>query len=240
MKLDRLPDRARGKLEALERSAEDAREDAHHKKPDGERLARFVMTSLDERVAAAFKDGATSSGVADLIAEAEAAAIVSEEDAELARTRALDPTLVAADVVAARRASEDATFRRDRLMEATRRLSERLREVRREEEEARRRTAYDTALVERDALAKELAAVYPAVAEQLAGLVARIAANDAVIERVNQKLPDGKEWLANAELVARQLKSFFDGTGDIPRITKHMRLPAFQYAGLDPYTWPRR
>ena len=46
--------------------------------------------------------------------------------------------------------------------------------------------------------------------------------------------------LASTELVARQLKSFFDGTGDIPRITKHMRLPAFQYAALDPYTWPRR
>jgi hypothetical protein len=58
-----------------------------------------------------------------------------------------------------------------------------------------------------------------------------------VIERVNQKLPDGKKWLANAELVARQLKNFFDGTADVPRITKHMRLPAFRYAPLQPYTW---
>jgi hypothetical protein len=74
---------------------------------------------------------------------------------------------------------------------------------------------------------------------QLADLATRIAASDAVIERVNQKLPDGKKWLANAELVTRQLESFFDGTGDVPRITKHMRLPAFQYAGLNPYTWPR-
>ena len=49
-----------------------------------------------------------------------------------------------------------------------------------------------------------------------------------------------KKWLANAEPVARQLKSFFDGTGDVPRITKHLRLPALKYAGLDSYTWPRR
>jgi hypothetical protein len=62
-------------------------------------------------------------------------------------------------------------------------------------------------------------------------------ANDAAIERVNQKLPDGKEWLANAELVARQLKSFLDGTGDVPHITRHMRLPSFKYAGRDPYMW---
>jgi molecular chaperone GrpE (heat shock protein) len=74
---------------------------------------------------------------------------------------------------------------------------------------------------------------------KLADLAAWVAANDAAIEYVNQKQPDGKKWLAGAELVARQLKSFFDGTANIPRITKHMRLPAFQYAGLDPYTWPR-
>ena len=45
--------------------------------------------------------------------------------------------------------------------------------------------------------------------------------------------------MASAELVARQLESFFDGPSNIPRISQHMRLPAFQYAGLDPYTWPR-
>jgi hypothetical protein len=37
---------------------------------------------------------------------------------------------------------------------------------------------------------------------------------------------------------ARGLKNFFDGTADIPRITKHMHLPAFRYAALDPFTWP--
>jgi len=49
---------------------------------------------------------------------------------------------------------------------------------------------------------------------------------------------------APAELVDREANDvsagMVDGTGDIPRITKHMRLPAFQYAGLDPYTWPRQ
>jgi hypothetical protein len=122
---------------------------------------------------------------------------------------------------------------------ARRRLRERLRVVKAQEEQARRQAAYGAALVERDALAKELAAVYPPIAEKLADLAARIAANDAVIERVNQKLPDGAKGLLNAELIARQLKNFFDGTGDVPRITVHMRLPAFQYVGLDPFTWPR-
>ena len=73
-----------------------------------------------------------------------------------------------------------------------------------------------------------------------ADLAARVAANDDAIERVNQKLPDGGTWMASAELVARHLKSFFDGPSNIPRISQHMRLPAFQYVGLNPYTWPRQ
>jgi len=196
------------------------------------------MTSLDERVAAAFADGATSSGVADLIAEVEAAAVASGENAETARSRALDPALAAPDVAAARRDMEDASFRRDRLQQAVRRLGERRHELKVQEERTRRRAAYDAVIAERDALAAELAEIYPAVAEKLADLAARIATSDAAIERVNRKLPDGAKWLANAELVARQLNSFFDGPSNIPRIAQHMRLPAFRYAPLEPYTWP--
>jgi hypothetical protein len=94
---------------------------------------------VDERVAAAFADGATSSSITDLIVEVEAAAVAEEDDA------------AATD---ASRTSEDATFRRDRLNKAKRRLRERLREVRAQEEQARRQAAYDAALVERNALAE--------------------------------------------------------------------------------------
>ena len=116
---------------------------------------------------------------------------------------------------------------------------ERLREVKAQEEQARRRAAHDAALVERDKLAAELAEVYPPLVEKLADLAGRITANDAVIERVNRKLPDSSKWIGSAELIARKLRNFNDGTADIPRITRHMRLPAFKYAALDPYAWPR-
>ena len=79
--------------------------------------------------------------------------------------------------------------------EAVRRLGARLREVKAQEEQARRRAAHNVAVAERDKLATELAEVYPAVAERLADLAARIAANDAAIERVNRKLPDGSKWI---------------------------------------------
>jgi hypothetical protein len=123
--------------------------------------------------------------------------------------------------------------------EAVLRLGDRLREVRRQEDQARRQAAYDAALAERDALAAELAEVYPAMAEQLADLVGRISASDAVIERINRNLPDGAKWMGGAEMIARKLRGFNDGTGNIPRITEQLRLPAFKYSGHHPYTWPR-
>ena len=71
--------------------------------------------------------------------------------------------------------------------------------------------------------------------EALANLAARISANDFAIERVNQRLPDGAAWVAPAEMVARSLRGFNDGTADVPRIREHMRLPAFRYSARDPY-----
>jgi len=68
-----------------------------------------------------------------------------------------------------------------------------------QEEQAHRRFAYD-ALTERDKLAAELAEVYPPLAAKLADLAARVAANDAEIERVNRKLPGGAKWMPNAEV----------------------------------------
>ena len=91
----------------------------------------------------------------------------------------------------------------------------------------------------RDALAAELAEIYPAVAERLADLAARIAANNAAIDRVNRRLPDGAKWVGSAELVARGLQGWSDGTASVPRITE-MRLPAFRYDRHDPYARPRR
>jgi hypothetical protein len=56
------------------------------------------MTSLDERIASAFRDGMTSGDVADLIQQAETAAVACGEAAEVARSQALNPALCAADV----------------------------------------------------------------------------------------------------------------------------------------------
>jgi hypothetical protein len=104
--------------------------------------------ALDERIAAAFADSTNSGVVADLIAETKAATVSSAEAAERARTRALNPALSAANVAKARHEMEDAAFRRDRMGEAVLRLGERLREVRRQEDQARRQANYYAAVAE--------------------------------------------------------------------------------------------
>jgi hypothetical protein len=80
---------------------------------------------------------------------------------------------------------------------------------------------------------------YPSHAAKLADLAARIAANDAAIERVNQRLPDGATWIAGAEMIARQVRNFNDIATPVPRITLQLRLPAFRYSVQRPYAWPR-
>jgi hypothetical protein len=118
----------------------------------GSRRESTPTDHLDDRIAAAFADGAKSDDVASLIREAEAAAIAAGDTAERARSRALDPALSAPDVAAARREMDDAAFRRDRLQVAGKRLGERLREVRADEEDQRRWIAYKKAKAERDEL----------------------------------------------------------------------------------------
>lgn len=195
--------------------------------------------SLDDRIAAAFSLGTTSGDVVELISQAEAAASAAGEVAQLARTQALDPALSTERVAIARREMEDAAFRRDRMQMAVTKLGERLGELRAQEEDQRRWLAYEKAKTERDKLATELKEVYPGFAARVADLAARIDANDRDIEGINTRArPNGSEWLRGAELVARDLRGFNDGTANVPRIIGELRLPAFEYNRHDPYTWP--
>jgi hypothetical protein len=148
--------------------------------------------------------------------------------------------LSAKDVAAARREMDDAAFRRDRLQVAAKRLGERLREVRANEEDQRRRIAYKKAKAERDKLAAELKAIYPPIEAQFRHLMTRIDANDKEIEYINAHvLPRGAERLLVAELVARGLMGFVNNSVQAIRITQELRLPAFRFDQHDPYAWPR-
>jgi hypothetical protein len=192
--------------------------------------------NLDARIAAAFSDTATSDIFEPLIRDVEVAAQAANAETSRAKDRALDPTTPAADVTAARRAMEDAQFQSDRMRVAAARLRDRHRTVQAAEENALRKLAYGKVLQARDALAKELAALYPPVATQLAELMQRIAANNREVAHVNG-LPDGAQQILVAELVARGILGFMSNGVQAPSIVEELRLPAFHHDQHAPYAW---
>jgi hypothetical protein len=130
-------------------------------------------TTLSERIAAALVDDTQSSALAALIAETEAAARDAVTAADEARARALDPTVVDP---AARSAMEDAEHISRRLQVALPQLRERRSELATREYLTRWRTDYEALKAERDALASDLAELYPTFEARIADLLPRIAA----------------------------------------------------------------
>jgi len=197
-----------------------------------------TQIDLDARIAAAFADGAKSNDVATLIKDAEHGAASASDRAEQARNHALDPTLSGSELKDARKCMDDAAFKRDRLQAALGKLRERLAELKDQEENARRLVAYDKAEAVRDELAKELADLYPSVAQKLVELLSRVVINDREIDYINNRaLPYGAHRLLVAELKARGLPWVANNV-ETPRITDHLNLPPWQ--PRSDYQWPPR
>lgn len=195
---------------------------------------------LECDIVAAMCGAASPAEITALVAAVERELSTQEAVVAELRRQALTPYVLADD--GAKRMAEvnRAVFARDRAAEALRRLTEKFKTVKEAHAQARLRAGYEAAVEERDALAAELASVYPEIEVTLADLLARIDANDKVIERINARhLPKGGETIKPAEVVARDLPGFRDNSGYIPRITEELRLPAFRYKAGEAYVWPR-
>jgi len=141
-----------------------------------------LTEELDARIATAFGDDVKSDEVRRVLADVEAAAKLAEAAAEDARARALDPLV--ADVIVARRAMDDAAFKRDRLIEAAKRLAKRVDELKALEKARAERAEHEQVLAERNRLAEEMERMAEAIM-RAAHLVSKIAACDREIGRVN-------------------------------------------------------
>jgi hypothetical protein len=139
------------------------------------------MIALGQDIAAAFADSATSDEVACVLAAVEEAAQVAKVAAEAARLAALNPLV--ADVAAAKAAMDDALFRRDRLNEAARQLTEREGMLRKLEASNRRQAELTRLLTERADLERELGEMSGAIM-RIANLVVRLDASDREIKAV--------------------------------------------------------
>jgi hypothetical protein len=201
-------------------------------------MTAHSVTSLEDRIAAAFDVGAKAADVSKLIIDAEAASVRADEEAGQARERALDPTIPAAEISKHRKEMDDAAFRRDRLQAALAKLRLRLPHLEAKEEDDRRWVEYEKVRLERDTLAAELKSLYPNFASQLSNLLARIEANDRLIEMINRRRkPQKADRLLGAEAVARGLEGY---GSNVPRITAKLVLPAFEYSDHKPYQWVPR
>jgi hypothetical protein len=112
----------------------------------------------------------------------EAAAKEAEAAAEEARECALDPLV--ADLIAARRVMDDAAFKRDRLIEAAKRLSARVDELKALEKARAERAEHEQVLAERNRLAEEMGRMAEPIV-RIAHLVSKIEACDREVGRVN-------------------------------------------------------
>jgi hypothetical protein len=196
-----------------------------------------LLPSLDERIAAAFAIGAKSADVATLIKNTERAASSTAELAEQARNHALDPTLSGNQLKDARNCMDDAAFKRDRLQAALGKLKERLKQLLEQEENAQRQVIYDKLKAERDQLAKEYADLYPTVAQKLAEVLSRIAANDRELDYINKHaLPKGAPRLREVELIARELPGWVQAGIQAWRVIDLLRLPPWHTRTN--YFWP--
>ena len=196
------------------------------------------MDTLEHRIASALSAAAiTSSELAALIQETEAAIVEADTVAEQERLKALD-TVRSPNAAEARRAMEDAQFACDRLRTALPRLQESFNKV--AAEEAYNNwviTAYEPVKAERDGAAAELRSLYAPFVVKMADLLLRIEQIDSAIRRVNDTRPrcesadgDGRH-LQSVETEAR-------GAGRLNEtlISRDLKLPHWRPG--DGYAWP--
>ena len=185
--------------------------------------------TLDQKIAACIvaSDIVEKSELVKLVEEAEAAIIEAEAVIETETAAALDISNSDPDASdAAVRKAERAVAR---LEKAIPQLNTRIAEIDAREDLQAWHANADLIEAERDALADELAEVYPTIVEKLADLYERIDGNTEAIGRLHASAPS-TAWgetprrLLDAELIARDLPSY---DAAHPPLRNNLRLPDF-------------
>lgn len=149
----------------------------------------MMNTTLEKSIAAALSGDITSTDLAALIAETEAAITEADATAKAEQEKALD-LLASPDPDKARAAMEDAAFIRERLRGALPRLQARLNEVHKDEEFTSWLPQREAAKARRDELAAKLGELYLPFVQSIVPLLHEIENADHEIWRVNQAAPD--------------------------------------------------
>lgn len=192
--------------------------------------------TLEQEIVAALAGADVKSGdLSALIERTEAAIPETDQAAETARSKALDPVL-SPDAKAAREAMAAAQFDRDRLHTLLPRLQERLQQIQAAEYAARWEADFEQVEGRRNELVQEYAATYPRLVAQLVDLFERIEVADKEVSRINGSAPSCEHRrLRQVELVARGLEAF---SRSAPAISKTVQL--CDWADSERLIWPPR
>jgi hypothetical protein len=179
--------------------------------------------SLEQRIAAALTPtDITSTDLAALIAEVEAAAQAADENATKAREQALDPGVVV-DTAKVGAAVATAELTRDRLQAALPRLRTRYTEVRKQENIAAWKADAEKLAVRRDELRMELMRIWPAeLIIQIPQHLSAMREFDKTIDAHNNRRPDDQS-----------LRPLAYAT---PELARELRIPNMEKPGQ--FLWP--
>lgn len=185
--------------------------------------------STDDRLKAAMGQGARVTDVVALIEElgVEIAAAQAEHDLKDAASKSVTVAEDEADALA----DEVAKLARKivRLGAKRDQLHTRHEELQNSERAKARRLEAEAITARRDALAADLKARWPALCNEIVGLLDRVTASDAECGKIN---------IESAEAVARGVGgTFYDGGQPLHRFTA-MKLPSLSGRGLEEMAWP--
>jgi hypothetical protein len=191
--------------------------------------------SLDQRIAVALGSTAQlpSAELLALCNEVDAAIILSDAKARLARKRSVDPLVH--DGIAERSKAEDQEFVAHRLRNAVTALREKYEQACQHERETIWNADIDEVELKVAKVADELTEVYQRCVTELVDLFTRVTAVDQEVQRVNN-ITDCRRKLRKVELVARGIPGF--STGDVSVIDKCQLPPLIFGHGKMVMAWP--
>lgn len=158
---------------------------------------------LSDRVRAALSEPTTSDAVKALIEAAGFELESVRQRLQAAKAKAVDPMSPDAEAAEARREHHDLGFEEERQTSSIARLKHRLAAVIEDEAEERRRVAYEALKKDHGALADKLRERYPALAQELAGILSEVQAMNARTTAVNRNLPSEAHHMLPVEHVVR-------------------------------------
>lgn len=176
------------------------------------------MAVLEQQISAVLTQPCASSDANAVLDSALAELRSLEAQAEVLDTESLSPLLSLKDATAKRNEASDTRWKADRLDASCSALRDRVAGLQAAEKLALRQAEREAAMQERDELAAEIAADYPAIVRKLTSWVKRISESDARC--------DAAGIAEKAETIGRALPSnAFRGDTASPRRLFEARLP---------------